>query len=365
MVDPFEGIVGNDQIKNYLTRMVEKGTLAQSLLFTGPDGIGQSLFAQRFANLIVGTDKSHHPDIYHYHTEGKIGMHSIQSMRQFSEEVYLAPFEAKKKALVIHDAHRMLTYSANALLKTFEEPAPDSIIILLSSCSERILPTILSRCQTVRFLPIPPEDLTQLLQKKHTLPQDKATQIALRAQGSLGQAERLLEEDDNPIRDALLNALAEGSLSNYSKILQMVKETNQHIQLKLKEEEEQVRSQLLKDFSDDLTAAQKQSLEKEVEGYVALQRVTEAGTLFETILSWYRDLHLLYTNADPQHLINGDYQTQLTQALQKGGIFSLEKVQQAISKAKLALERSTPLEYCLENLFLSLGPFHSSVRIVG
>jgi DNA polymerase-3 subunit delta' len=127
----FDDIIGNDQIKNYLAGMVEKRMIAQSLLFAGPDGIGKSLFAQSFAKLIVGAKNPSHPDIYHYHTEGKIGMHSIQSMRQFSEEVYLGPYEAKKKVFIIHDAHRMLTYSANALLKTFEEPAPKQVAFFL------------------------------------------------------------------------------------------------------------------------------------------------------------------------------------------------------------------------------------------
>ena len=136
----FEDIVGNDQIKEYLKRMVEQRAVANSLLFAGPEGIGKSLFAHALAKMLLGSDS--HPDLHVYRPEGKIGMHSIDSMRQFSEDVYLAPFQGQWKVFIIHDAERMLTYSANALLKTFEEPAKDALIILLSSAPAALLPTI-------------------------------------------------------------------------------------------------------------------------------------------------------------------------------------------------------------------------------
>jgi len=154
MTVDFEHIIGNDGVKKYLSRLIEKGNIPQSLLFSGPKGIGKSLFAETFAKLIISTNNSNHPDIHHHHPEGKTGMHTIQSMREFSKTVYLAPFQGKKKIFIIHDAHRMLTYSANALLKTFEEPALDAVIILISHAAEQLLPTVLSRCQTVRFQPI-------------------------------------------------------------------------------------------------------------------------------------------------------------------------------------------------------------------
>ena len=76
---------------------------------------------------------------------------SLSLGREMCEKVYMAPFEAKWKIFIIEDAERMLPTSANALLKTFEEPAPNSVIILISDHPERLLPTVLSRCRKVHF----------------------------------------------------------------------------------------------------------------------------------------------------------------------------------------------------------------------
>lgn len=135
----FEKIAGNSRIKDYLQRFPIK---SHSLLFAGPDGVGKKLFAQAVAESLLGAP--HHPDLHMYRPEGKTGMHSILSMRQLSEEVYLAPFSGQRKVFIIDDADRMQNVGANALLKTFEEPAKDSVIILISSRPSALLPTILS-----------------------------------------------------------------------------------------------------------------------------------------------------------------------------------------------------------------------------
>ncbi len=78
-------------------------------------------------------------------------MHSIESVRNFIHEVSMAPYGSKYKVFIIHDAERMLPTSANALLKTFEEPSKNSVIILISNHADILIPTILSRCTVVRF----------------------------------------------------------------------------------------------------------------------------------------------------------------------------------------------------------------------
>lgn len=362
----FAHILGNNLVKGYLTRMVEKNTIAQSLLFTGPDGIGKSLFAEAFAKLVFSQNDptgshmrkltSHtHPDLRIYRPEGKIGMHSIDSLRQFIEDVYLPPYEAQRKIFVVHDADRMLSYSANAMLKTFEEPAPHSIIILLTSAPESLLPTVLSRCCTIRFQPVPEDDVVQLLVSKFNKTIDEARIVAGIANGSVGQATRLAEQGSNILRECLLGIMARGRMSVYSDLIEAAKEISAHIEQEQKELEDSARAVILKNFPDGLTSVQQHALDKEIDGALAMRLAEDAEVVFDVVLSWYRDMHLLQLKGDRVFLLHRDFQNEIEQALQRDELLPLETVQLAVSQAKLALERSTSFANCLENLFLRLN----------
>ena len=105
---------------------------------------------------LIKIETNNHPDLHVYEPEGKTYHHSIASIRNLIGQVYMAPFEAEAKVFIIKDAHRMLKSSANALLKTLEEPTLDSFIILTSSKADDIIPTITSRCFRINFLGIKP-----------------------------------------------------------------------------------------------------------------------------------------------------------------------------------------------------------------
>src|SRR5690606_1908010 len=173
-----------------------------------------------------------------------------EAMRRFSDEVYLAPFEAKKKIFIIHDAHRMLSYSANALLKTFEEPARDAIIILISGSPEQLLPTVLSRCQTIRFLPLKREEICRYLVEHKGAAKETAEQIALLCKGSLGQALNLLSNESDPVRTLILTSLSTGIYKDYVGIKDLVDQISQHIAHELKEEEATLREKVFEGMKD-------------------------------------------------------------------------------------------------------------------
>lgn len=349
----FHHIIGNDQIKVYLQRMVEKETIGNSLLFAGPDGVGKSLFAKAFAKLLINdprVDSDTHPDVRHYYPEGKIGMHTIESMRRFTEEVYLSPFEAKWKIFIVHDAERMLTYSANALLKTFEEPADDTIIILISSSPNKLIPTVLSRCQNVHFHQIAKEDLSKYIQENWKLEEDQSVQIASRAQGSFGLAHRLMQEEGQTreiaIRMLSQGKISYGDLSDHVKLIcDQVEEAQGHLA-------DSIREDVKKAYQSDMSAHQKQVLEKEVDGAVAMRLAEESEELFEIILGWYRDLELMKVGGNLDLLMHGDHRKELEASFQRGEFRPLEQLHQLIAEAKLALARSTSLSIVLENLFL-------------
>jgi DNA polymerase-3 subunit delta' len=362
----FSQVIGNEFIKNYLTRIVRKKAISHSFLFVGPDGIGKSLFAHILAALVIGEqdekgvhrsrlEKGNHPDIHIYRPEGKLGLHSIQTMRQLREEVYLPPYEAAWKVFIIHEADRMLSYSANALLKTFEEPPHQTLIILLSHASSSLLPTILSRCRQLHFQALTQQEIKNFLEIKYQLEASQASSIAYLAHGSLSRAVYLVEKGGDPNRQLILKILSQHQLGTYKALTSHVQLLVEQIETIKKQREETAKEELYKIPTEDLSSSQQHALEKELEGVVAMSQVNEINALLENVLSWYRDLHLLHMNGPSVYVINQDYYPELERAVQKGHLLSLEKVQKAIEQARLALQRSTSLSICLENLFLKLN----------
>lgn len=311
----FENIPGNERVKGYLRRMIAKNAIGQSLLFAGPEEAQKEHFAKELARHLLGNfTKQHHSDLYIYHPEGKVGMHSIDAMRRFSDEVYLAPLEAKQKVFIIVDADRMLPTSSNALLKTFEEPAPHSIIILTSSHPSSLLPTILSRCRTIRFEPV---------------------------------------ECAAPQQDAFMEILTGPPFSHWNELSEAASKLAEEItQRQSLNEENGVDETVSKDL--ELTATQKQAIEKEVEGALSMKLIQETQNLLQAILSWYRDLELLHSRGDDQFLLNQKWKKELNQAYQSGQYLPLELVERFVAGAQTSINRSTPLQTIIETLLIQL-----------
>lgn len=362
----FSQILGNEEIKKQLNYMLAKRSIGHALLFAGPEGIGKSLFAWALASRLMAEYDANphhqhkiqvgqHPDVHIYRPEGKLGLHSIQSLRQLGEEVYLPPYEASWKVFILHDAERMLSYSANALLKTFEEPPPRTLIILLSRSQAALLPTIFSRCRTLHFQPLSLALIAEYLQQRYALDPQVCAKLAKQAQGSLGKALRLAEQGGESSRAYILQLLAKGPLGNYRLLQEAVNVLAERIETVKKQAEVSAKEELYKMPMDQLSAPQQHAIEKELEGLVSLALTQEAQAVFEYILSWYRDVELLLVGGQPQQLTNEDFYPELEQAIQRGEIKPLHTVYKAVEEANLALQRSTSFALCLENLLLKLG----------
>ncbi|MBT3394584.1 MAG: AAA family ATPase [Waddliaceae bacterium] len=358
-------LIGNDIAKKCLQRMVEGGTIGNSLLFAGNEGVGKTLFAIAMAKMILSQGKNaesnvkkissgNHPDIHIYKPEGKLALHSIESMRMFIEEVNLPPYEADKKIFIIVDADRMLTFSANALLKTFEEPTLDAIIILVTDNPDALLPTILSRCKKITFHALKEEEIQKILENNHGCSQDEAQHLAWQARGSIGRALRIKNSGDNTARKALYNILEKGHYKSYNDLNSDVITMTKTIEDKQKKLLEEVRSEHALTGNKDLTAIQKQAVQKEIEGAASVQSIRETTALLEDILTWYRDLHLLALDGDTTLLFHRDKEQQLRNTLEITTPPPLEYLQKIISETKLALARSLKPAAAFENLFLVL-----------
>jgi len=357
----FDDIIGNDQVKSYLTNMIRSDKLGSSLLFAGLEGIGKSLFAKKTAQLVLqATTLVNHPDFYEYRPEGKLGLHSIESMRQMCEKVYQAPFSSAKKLFIVHHAERMLPPSANSMLKTFEEPGKDSIILLLSDNPAALLPTILSRCRMVRFCHIHEADIAGYLINHFNKSEEEAKVLAHSSGGSLGKACRLATDESDLIRKEVLNILKTGKVKYYKEIIDAAKTISDLVEeVKKQEEAKRKEAPIKKETPNDLTAAQQHYATKEMDAFVSLKQTDFSHSIFDLILSWYRDLHLLKHSGSPTFLMNPDCVKELENRVKEPAllspILSIEAVQKMIAEAKLLLERSTSLHIVLENLFLKLG----------
>lgn len=221
----FATITGHEQQKDILRRALLKQRIAHAYLFTGPDGVGKRLTALAFARALLcvnGTgcgdcsscrkvDHNNHPDIHLLDAEATI---KIDQIRSLQNELSLRPLEGNYKISLIDGADMLTIGAANALLKTLEEPQPNTLIILLTSHAEKLLPTICSRCQQLPFSRLPKEQLATLLSQRLDLNNTEAMVLAALSEGSfkkaLGQNKQLfLEKRHNLIQS--LSGLSSGS----------------------------------------------------------------------------------------------------------------------------------------------------------
>lgn len=327
---PFSKLLGNDQAKVALTRMVEQHSVPHTLLFAGPDGIGKKQFALALAASLMGSQhvnklqKGIHPDLHLYLPEGKAHLHSMEAMRGLIDEVGMPPFESPVKVFIIDDAHQMLPSSSNALLKTLEEPGAGSYFILLTSQPERLLPTIVSRCRKIPFFPIAHQLIAHYAETQWRLTPSSAHQLALLSQGSLARAAHSAAESQQDVQALTHQLLVEGT-TDYSRFAKLCTQLESAYGLGKTETEEALDS--------------KSPLVDE---------------LFEKIAAWYRDLHLVSQGGDATYLYHQDaLETLKSAALHP--IPPLERVFDALARAQLALERHCKLRTVLEEVFFQLS----------
>jgi DNA polymerase-3 subunit delta' len=146
----------------------------------------------------------------------------VDEIREMQNKLYLKPFEGKRKVVIITEVENMHPSSANSLLKTLEEPPKDSHLILTTTDINRLLPTVVSRCQQIRFAKIPYFLVEKRLKERYQIPEEKASFYAKISNGSLGKALDFLQgEKENIRQDAILLIETSGE-KNTGKIIDQV-----------------------------------------------------------------------------------------------------------------------------------------------
>ena len=211
----FGDLIGQPLAVDLLSAALAQGRVAPAYLFAGPEGVGRQLAAVRFLEGLLADGQPsarerrrllerNHPDLLWveptYQHQGRLLTRAeaeeaglsrrtppqlrLEQIRDIGRCLARQPVEAKRGMVVIEAAEAMAEAAANALLKTLEEPG-HGVLILLTSAPERLLSTIRSRCQLIRFLRLNPEAMAQVLERTGATSQDAPELLALAA-GSPG-----------------------------------------------------------------------------------------------------------------------------------------------------------------------------------
>lgn len=255
----FDKLIGNNHIKKVLRRLLAQKRVPNSLLFVGEDGIGKKRFALELAKAFVcqnpknfeacdvcptcrRADKFAFPKaddrdafkkvVFSEHSDiGLVIPYNknilVDAIRELETEANFRPFEAAARFFIIDDADKMNESASNALLKTLEEPAATSHIFLITSRPDALLPTIRSRCQTVRFAPVESREIENYLLETKRFSLADAALLAKLSGGKLGRA---LETDLGKFRerrDAMLKVLESILIrENRAELLRVAEEMN-------------------------------------------------------------------------------------------------------------------------------------------
>lgn len=247
-------LVGQERVEQSLGRAMRGGRLAHGLLFSGPSGVGRERAARGLAAGLLcerqGPDLVHapwgcgecracrrvlgagHPDVHVLMSDAEAVRRGLQSadakkrpspdilvdaVRELAVRLRMASYEGGARVAILLDAHRMNASAQNALLKTLEEPAPGTWLILVVPHERTVLPTIASRCLRLAFAPLSADDVAAVLRAKG-IPEAEVRTRAERADGSVARALALdLSSSSSPAAsseaagETLLRVLLAGS----------------------------------------------------------------------------------------------------------------------------------------------------------
>ncbi len=199
---PFCDIYGQNRQISVIQSAIKRERVPHAYLFHGVSGIGKRTAAYALAKALncqedeadfcgkcVSCQKAAHgthPDIIVIEPEGIFI--KIEKIRDLQKQTQYRPLEGRKKIFILAEADRMNDASANALLKTLEEPNPSNIIILTTSRIHKLPQTIISRCQKIRFQPLRAQVVASFLADSLSVEKQSALEVASSAGGSIGRA---------------------------------------------------------------------------------------------------------------------------------------------------------------------------------
>lgn len=207
--DRFDTVVGQESITSTLKNAISTNHLAQAYLFCGPRGVGKTTCARILAKTINCQDLTDDTEAcgvcesckafdssrsYNIHELDAASNNKVDDIRTLTDQVKIPPQVGRYSVYIIDEVHMLSTSAFNAFLKTLEEPPPHAVFILATTEKQKIIPTILSRCQIFDFQRITIDDIVRRLEYVSEEENIEAEQEALQV---------IAQKSDGAMRDAL------------------------------------------------------------------------------------------------------------------------------------------------------------------
>ncbi|CUU03116.1 DNA polymerase-3 subunit delta' [Candidatus Kryptobacter tengchongensis] len=254
--------------------------------------------------------KSQNP--YHKINIPRANSIKINSIREIKMEVSHSTFIPGWRVIIVSEADAMTEQAANAFLKTLEEPTPRTVIILTTANKDKLLPTILSRCQLVRFSYLSDDEIAKALVERYELSEARARLIARLANGSFGKAIELL---DVTIKDKRIKPV---------------------------------------DFLATIASGRIVKLLIEIEKIVTDYERGEIENFLNIILTWFRDAMMLKIGMEDK-IINVDMIERLRKFVANYGEFEYQRAISLVEKAISQVDKNVQLNLILINLSIELS----------
>jgi DNA polymerase-3 subunit delta' len=356
----------------WIARVIASDEVAHAWLLLGPRGSGKRLTAQAMAAALncrvapgtgcgdcstcLRTLRRRYPDVHHVVPEGPLI--PVDVIREsVIPEAARSPFEGRRKVFIIEEADRMNDHAQNSLLKTLEEPQPDTVFILITDKEEDLLETIRSRCRVVRLEAVSEDRIVQMLLSEGVSESDARL------------AARLSDGDVEHARSVALDAAAAtrrrlwigipGRLVSTVDALDAAEEVLAEARSAVREREALQKAEVV-ELAEAMgegrgTAAARNALAKRHKR--ELRRVEEEvlGEALQSLASFYRDV-LVVRSGGADSVVNVDLMDQLGWWMQSGGIedAALVRIMERCAEARAALGRNANQLLVLESTMLEI-----------
>ena len=323
----FNDILGHEQIKEHFRNAVVTGKVSHAYILSGEAGMGRKSLANAFALSLLCEKgmaepcmqchackqvlSGNHPDlIYVTHEKpASIGVDDIRE--QLNDTIQVRPYSSYYKIYIVDEAEKMTVQAQNALLKTIEEPPAYAVILLLTTNQDSFLPTILSRCVQLKLKPLKDTVVKEYLVQSLGEDESQADIYAAFARGNLGKAIHLAQSEEFGVMyKEMLRLLKHIKDTDISELLDYIR--------KVKEENLDIRECL--DFMQ----------------------------------MWYRDILMYKTTKDINLLIFKDEFSTVKSVSTTSGYDGLERILEAIDKARIRLDANVNTELVMELMLLTM-----------